>query len=365
MKKNLLLFLSAILFKSAFTQIAGPNSGSTTSNVVIAGSSGSWSNTGNAIASDNVRATFTLPNGVGNFTDYIQITNFGFSIPPAATIDGILVEIERSDPNVRTADNRIRIVKNGVIGAQEKSSGAGYANTDSYQTFGNSGDLWGETWTDADINSPNFGVAISARRTTNGTINGRIDHVRITVYYNFVILPLKLLSFDGKQKGKSVELSWSTTDESNMSHFEIERSTNARDFEKLGTLPINNSSSLNYYSFEDGAPVKGNQFYRLKITERTGKVTYSSFAKINFRSDKLISFYPNPVQSNTAIFITNTDGEQINIQFYNTTGKLIASGITSSNKVPAQMIMGLKGMVYYRVSNKNGDVVGLGSFIVQ
>jgi hypothetical protein len=365
MKKLLLLLLWCIVCQLTYAQIAGPNSGSTTTNVALAGSSGSWLNTGNVVSSNNVYSTFTLPSGVGNFTDYIQITGFGFSIPLGATIDGILVEIERSDPNARTADNRIRIVKGGSIGGEEKSSGAGYTNSDSYQTFGNSGDTWGETWTDADINAANFGVAISARRTVNGTINGRIDHVRITVYYNFVVLPLKLLSFDGKQKGKSVQLNWSTTDESNMSHFEIERSTNARDFDVLGSLPVNNSSSLNNYSFEDADPIKGSQFYRLKITERTGKITYSSVAKINFRSDKLISFYPNPVQSNASLFITNTDGEQINIQFYNAEGKLIASGITNSNKVPAQMMTGLKGMIYYRTSNKNGDVVGLGSLIVQ
>lgn len=365
MKKILLFLFTGLLYQFTYAQIAGPNSGSISANVPLAGSSGSWLNTGNVYTSDNVRATFTLPSGVGNFTDYIQITGFGFSIPMGATIDGIVVEIERSDPNARTADNRIRIVKGGLIGAQEKSAGAGYITTDSYQAFGSSVDLWGETWTDADINSSNFGIAISARRTANGTISGRIDHVRIIVFYNFVVLPLKLLSFDGKQKGKAVQLNWSTTDESNMSHFEIERSTNARDFEKLGTLPINNSNSLNNYSFEDVAPVKGNQFYRLKITENTGKITYSSVAKINFKSDKVISFYPNPVQSNTALFITNTDGEQINIQFYNATGKLLASGITNSNKVPAQMMMGLKGMVYYRAFNKNGDILGLGSFIVQ
>lgn len=365
MKKFLLFLFTGMLYQFTYAQIAGPNSGATSANVPLSGSSGSWLNTGNVASSNNVYATFTPPTGVGSYTDYIQITNFGFNIPLGASVDGIVVEIERSDPNARTADNEIRIVKGGLIGLQNKSSGTGYINIDSYQAFGNSVDTWGETWLPADINASNFGVAISARRTANGTINGRIDHVRITVYYNFVVLPLKLLSFDGKQKGKAVQLKWSTTDESNMSHFEIERSTNARDFEKLGTLPINNSNSLNNYSFEDVAPVKGNQFYRLKITENTGKITYSSVAKINFKSDKVISFYPNPVQSNTALFITNTDGEQINIQFYNATGKLLASGITNSNKVPAQMMMGLKGMVYYRAFNKNGDILGLGSFIVQ
>lgn len=366
MRKFLLFCLSSFILFQVTAQIAGPNSGSNATNIAIPGSSGSWLNAGNVFTSNDVRATFTVPNGVGNFTDYLQITGFGFSIPPGSTIDGIQIEIERSDPNARTADNRIRIVKGGTISTTEKSSGAGYTTTDAYQVFGNSGDLWGETWTDADINSPNFGVAISARRTSNGTLNGRIDHVRITVYYNFVILPLKLLSFDGAQKGRNVQLNWRTSDESNMSHFEIERSANARDFETLGSLPINNNSSaISNYSFTDPSPSKGTNFYRLKITEKTGKINFSSISKINFRSDKLISFYPNPVQNKNALFITNTDGEQINIQFYNTAGKLLSSGITNSNKVPSQMMSGLKGMVYYRALNKNGDLVGLGSIIVQ
>jgi hypothetical protein len=43
--------------------------------------------------------------------------------------------------------------------------------------------MWGTTWTAANINSANFGIAISAGRNTGGDKIARVDHVTITVTY--------------------------------------------------------------------------------------------------------------------------------------------------------------------------------------
>ena len=51
-----------------------------------------WTNPMNATTSDNVYATISCPTGISH---YLKATNFGFSIPTGATINGIVVEIER------------------------------------------------------------------------------------------------------------------------------------------------------------------------------------------------------------------------------------------------------------------------------
>lgn len=115
-------------------------------------------------------------------THYLKATNFGFSIPTGAAISGIVVEIERKESAANVArDNRVRIVKGGTIGTTDKASASEWPTTDTYATYGSDVDLWGETWTVADINSSNFGVAISAMGLGGGTAS--IDHIRITVYY--------------------------------------------------------------------------------------------------------------------------------------------------------------------------------------
>ena len=152
------------------------------------GSSGSgisWSSAGNVTASDNNRATASLSSG--NSTRYLKASNFGFNIPKGSTITGIKVEVERSIAGSTSGgvkDSEVRIVKSdGTLGSRN------YADTgtswpvqasESYAAY-NPSDIWGESLSYANINSSNFGVAISAAATSNRT--AQVDNIRITVTY--------------------------------------------------------------------------------------------------------------------------------------------------------------------------------------
>lgn len=146
-----------------------------------------WLNPTRITASDDSRATGT--GTIGTVTHYLKGTNFGFTIPSGATIDGIVVEWERSDSLARSAspclDNEIKIVKGGTIGATNKADlVTAWGTTDAYAVYGSSSDLWGETWTDTDINGSTFGSVLSCQSSVvGGTYLGQVDHCRITVYY--------------------------------------------------------------------------------------------------------------------------------------------------------------------------------------
>ncbi len=134
-----------------------------------------WGQAGRIVTSDNLK---TLASVAGT-THYLVSSAHGFAIPTTATVDGIVAEFERNTTGA-VADSRVRIVKGGAIGATERSAGAAWAVADQYDSFGSSSDKWGETWTPADINASNFGVALSAVVASGFA---QVDHVRITVYY--------------------------------------------------------------------------------------------------------------------------------------------------------------------------------------
>lgn len=145
-------------------------------------SSNPWIGPGNA-TTDNGSITY---NGLlsDSYSDYLKSTNYGFSIPTGVTIDGIVVEFNRWSPTgYQVYDNRIRIVKGGVVGSTDKSGGALWSNmTDgSYFSYGGASDLWGESWSASDINSSDFGCVIST--ATRGFAAAYLDTSRITVYY--------------------------------------------------------------------------------------------------------------------------------------------------------------------------------------
>lgn len=160
---------------------SGPKSAGTGADDATVGTV-AWTNPGNITVSDDTRAVATL--GAGAKSHYLKATKFGFAIPAGATIDGIVVEVERSNPNEAkpVVDNAVRIVKGGAIQATDRSSLSIWPTSDAYYAFGAQTDLWGATWANTDINAEGFGVAISAW-ATGGATEARIDHIRITIYY--------------------------------------------------------------------------------------------------------------------------------------------------------------------------------------
>ena len=121
-----------------------------------------------------------------DITHYLKATNFGFSIPSGATINGIKVEIERLAGGANYVyDEEVKIVKSdGNIGTENKADTVTDWpwEADAYATYGGPEDLWSETWSPSDINDVDFGVVLSAE-ITEPTTFARVDHIRITVYY--------------------------------------------------------------------------------------------------------------------------------------------------------------------------------------
>lgn len=363
--KNFTLFIIALfLGNNIRAQVQGSPSTFTTS--PIAGSDRTWANTSNAAGSDNLYSDYGgFSTGAGvKYTDYLVATNFGFSIPAGAANIGIIVEMERADPNSRTADHSIRIVKGGVILGDEKSSGAAYPSTDGYQTYGSSGDQWGTTWTPADINAADFGVAIASRRSSNGANNGRVDHIRITVIYD-ITLPLKLISFSGIQNNNKVKLDWSSSDESGMSHFELEKSVNGTNFSKITTVPCTNRFTTTNYSFTDENTAEGKIWYRLKIISNSGDTKYSKVIVIKFSAGKTLSLFPTVTQRGNDLLINNSANKKLTVLFFNTSGGTIGIAATSSNKVAANVLSKTSGMIFYKIFDDKKAQLGSGSVMVQ
>ena len=144
-------------------------------------SGNAWSNPGNITANDSSYATANFSSGAN--TEYIQGTNFGFAVPAGATINGILLEVERNFQTSAAVDLSVRIVKGGTVVGSDKASATAWTTGDVIATYGSSVDLWGTTWTATDINSSTFGAALAADTNTGAFGTARVDFMRITVYF--------------------------------------------------------------------------------------------------------------------------------------------------------------------------------------
>ena len=143
-----------------------------------------WSGPNAACCSDNNWTLFTYVS-FGDISNYLKATSFGFSIPVTATICGIEVNVERSKIANPSRDYEIKLVKNNIVTGTNHASLVNWPdNTDSVMTYGSNSDLWGATWTPAEINAAGFGAAVSTINMGNSSSIPRVDQITVKVYYS-------------------------------------------------------------------------------------------------------------------------------------------------------------------------------------
>lgn len=141
-----------------------------------------WSNSSNVYTSNGSKASTTI-SGNGQSAN-LDATGFGFSVPAGATISGIEVEIEREASNSSSIeDYDVYLLKNGSPSGSDKASSTDWTTNDSTRSYGNSTDLWGTTWTQAQVSASNFGVRLRARNHHDNNRTAYVDHIQIQVWY--------------------------------------------------------------------------------------------------------------------------------------------------------------------------------------
>jgi len=126
---------------------------------------------------------------------------------------------------------------------------------------------------------------------------------------NDIPLPLDFLSFRGSQVNNSAVLIWETTNEVNVSHFEVMRSTDGKTFSSIGVRDaVNVKDKLNTYQFTDKNAVDGYNFYQIREVDFDGKDGYTKIINVTMSKQNITwNIYPNPtsdvvnVQSNVII----------------------------------------------------------------
>jgi hypothetical protein len=102
----------------------------------------------------------------------------------------------------------------------------------------------------------------------------------VIIELNGSSLPVKLLSWTATKSGKSVLLKWSV-EESEFSHYEVEKSSDGATFTKFATV----SGGQKNYSLYDLFPYSIT-YYRLKMVDLDGTYSYSKVISIKMNGNK-------------------------------------------------------------------------------
>ena len=116
-------------------------------------------------------------------------------------------------------------------------------------------------------------------------------------------LVIELLDFTATvTRDKNVLLNWRAYVDDEAKGFEVERSKDQNNWEKIGTVNLKTSNFTSDYSLLDQQPLQGKSYYRLKMVEKTGSSRYSKTRLIQI--DQLITklrIYPNPAKNDVTV----------------------------------------------------------------
>lgn len=135
-------------------------------------------------------------------------------------------------------------------------------------------------------------------------------------------LPVNLLSWRGEQAAQSVMLYWTTAQEQEIDHFEVERSLDGSRFEFKGMRAAAGTSATEQsYSLPDDHPNAVN-YYRLKTIGKNGDTQLSEVIRFDFHSTEGFnaSVFPNPTSEHIVIA---TDRIMDEVSIYSADGKMV------------------------------------------
>lgn len=134
------------------------------------------------------------------------------------------------------------------------------------------------SWTNMAIGT----FSVTAVATDNGGLSTTSAPVSITIIEGSNTALFSFLSFTASYSSAQVKLDWSTTNASNTSSFNVERSADGVSFSSLSTVGFQPmSGSILSYSYNDLAPLAGSNYYRIKRISTISDISYSDVTYIN------------------------------------------------------------------------------------
>ena len=169
-------------------------------------------------------------------------------------------------------------------------------------------------------------------------------------------LPVQLKNITATIRPQGVLVGWNVTNEVDIKTYYIERSsTTSNNFSTVGAV---NSTHKTIYSFTDASPVYP-AYYRLRMVNIDGSITYSNSLLVSKGSNSNISIYPNPVNNN--LTVAGLTGKSI-LKITNTMGKKVLEQNTGANSLNLD-ITRLKSGTYILSITDDTDRVVIKKFI--
>lgn len=161
----------------------------------------------------------------------------------------------------------------------------------------------------------------------NGDADSRTEGRFKLVFSSAGPLPVEIIDITAiRNEDNHVAISWNIGYELNVDFYDLERSINGSDFEKIYTQrPSFNNGAGAFYSYIDECPLQGVSFYRIKAISDFGRVSYSNIVRVEDKvSGPSISVYPIPIEEGRLqVSLQNQHAGNYSVRMLNASGQIV------------------------------------------
>ena len=172
------------------------------------------------------------------------------------------------------------------------------------------------------------------------------------------IFPIELISFTGKNTRVGNELTWEA-ELTNVSHFEVEASTNGYDFKTIDHV-MAGSAQLATFSYTDKTVSEALTYYRLKVIDFDGSTEYTKTITVSakVRNDNPITVYPNPVSQDLFVDLDVDNDAEVTFSIVNAMGQVVETktmNVFEGNNSFSSDMSNFTNGVYFLVVQNNDE----------
>jgi hypothetical protein len=156
-----------------------------------------------------------------------------------------------------------------------------------------------------------------------------------------ITLPISVNYLRGNRVGSSHNLNWKVTcTTSPTATMVLERSADNRTYRAINSITADALRCNSPFDYVDASPLVGINYYRLRITDANGKVTYSNTIAMNNSKAgiSIVNIAPNPVVNSATINIASAQNGTIRLVVTDVTGRewMVQNEdiIAGSNQIP-------------------------------
>jgi len=142
-------------------------------------------------------------------------------------------------------------------------------------------------------------------------------------------------NFSGNSTTSCNHLSWTIASNQSISSFEIEKSTNGKDFKTIAVLIATEKFNTENYTYADTAIGADKIMYRLRVLIRRSQNDFYSriiFVQSKMKPDDNMRIIGNPVSDKLSFNYNSTEVRQATIKIYSLTGNILVNQKINSFK---------------------------------